>query len=225
MMRPPLEMLLSPNAGMELIYSFVIILCSLMIYHSTKEVYKLSSYKGLKYFRQAFLFFAVAYFFRYSIKFLLIFFDVKRVMDFSPILIGVISLSVFLYSSSMAVFYLLYSIMWKKWNSHKINIWLFNIFAIIIAFIGTLFINSGVPVILNLILLVSVASVLFSNYHHSKKKGNLFIIYILLLLFWVLNIISILIPDFLEFYQLLIYLVSISLFMVILYKVLKKIGN
>lgn len=218
-------MLLSPTAGIELIYSFVIILCSLMIYHSTKEAYKLSSYKGLKYFRQAFLFFAAAYFFRYSIKFLLIFFDVKRVVEFSPIFIGWISLVVFLYSSSMAVFYLLYSIMWKKWSSHKVNIWVFNLAALIIAFVGTLFINSGIAVILNLALLASATLVLFLNYNRSKKKGNLFIIYVLLLLFWVLNIIGILIPDFLEFYQLLIYVVSISLFMVILYKVLKKIGN
>lgn len=224
-MRPPLEMLLSPTAGIELIYSFVIILCSLMIYHSTKEAYKLSSYKGLKYFRQAFLFFAAAYFFRYSIKFLLIFFDVKRVVEFSPIFIGWISLVVFLYSSSMAVFYLLYSIMWKKWSSHKVNIWVFNLAALIIAFVGTLFINSGIAVILNLALLASATLVLFLNYNRSKKKGNLFIIYVLLLLFWVLNIIGILIPDFLEFYQLLIYVISISLFMVILYKVLKKIGN
>ena len=74
-MRPPLEFLMPPQIGAELIYSFVIIACSLMVYYGTKELYELSSYKGIKYFRQAFLFFAIAYFFRYSIRFILSFFN------------------------------------------------------------------------------------------------------------------------------------------------------
>lgn len=48
--------LLDLRLGTEVIYSFVIIVCSLMIYFGTKELYELSSYKGIKYFRQAFLF-------------------------------------------------------------------------------------------------------------------------------------------------------------------------
>jgi len=44
------------NAGIsgEIIYSFVIIVCSLMIYFGTKELYKLTSHKGIKYFRLSF---------------------------------------------------------------------------------------------------------------------------------------------------------------------------
>ncbi len=227
-MKPPIEFLSPGGIGAELIYSFVIIFCSLMIYYSTKEMYKLSSYKGIKYFRQAFLFFAVAYFFRYFIKVLLMFFGISGILEISPRFIGWISLFVFLYSSSMAVFYLLYSIMWKKWNSHKMNIYLFNILAFVIAFIGTSFIGFEVSIILNIMLLVFASFILLSGYEDSRKrkKGkNLFIIYLLLFLFWILNIIDILIPSFLQFYQMIIYLISISLFMTILYKVLKKTGD
>ena len=59
---------ISLGMGAELIYSFVIILCSLLIYFETKELYELSSHKGIKYFRRSFLFFGIAYFVRYFIK-------------------------------------------------------------------------------------------------------------------------------------------------------------
>ena len=52
--------LINLNIGTEIVYSFVIIVCSLMIYFGTKELYKLTSHKGIKYFRQSFLFFAFA---------------------------------------------------------------------------------------------------------------------------------------------------------------------
>jgi len=226
--RPPLEFLFPPDMGTELIYSFVIVICSLMIYYATKEMYELSSYKGLKYFREAFLFFGVAYFFRYSIKFFLMIFNINHILDISPMYIGKISLFVFLYSSSMAVFYLLYSVMWKKWNKSKLKIYLFNLFALVVALIGVSFRGFETDLILILALLAFILFILYSAYHESKdkKKGkSLFVIYLLLAIFGALNVIDILIPNFLKLYQLGIYLVSILLFMIILYKVLKKSGN
>lgn len=227
-MRPPLELLLPPQIGVELVYSFVIIVCSLMIYYSTREVYELSSYKGIKYFRRAFMFFALAYFFRYFIIFFLALFDIRDIMEFSPIYVGWISLFIFLYFSSMAVFYLLYSVMWKKWNHSRQKVYFFNLLALVIALIGAFVRGIGVPILLNMILLIFVSFTLFVAYKDSKNKQKgkgLFIIYLLLFVFWILNVIDILIPRFLEIYRLAIYLVSIFLFMTILYKVLKKIGN
>jgi hypothetical protein len=235
-MRFPFEFFLPSEMGAELIYSFIIVVCSLMVYYATKEMYELTSYKGIKYFRQAFLFFAIAYFLRYSIKFFLIFFSLREVMEFSPqhmggippFIFGWLSLFVFLYFSSMALFYLLYSIMWKKWSRSKSRIYLFNIASLIIALIGTSFGGREVYLTLNVILLLFASFVLFVAYKDSKKKQkekNLFIIYLLLFVFWILNVVDTLIPKFLQFYQLLIYLASILLFMIILYKVLKKAGN
>jgi len=227
-MRPPLEFLFPPEIGAQLIYSFVIIVCSLMVYYATKEMYELSSYKGIKYFRQAFLFFAIAYFFRYFIEFFLFLFNIKNILDFSPMYIGWISLYIFLYASAMAVFYLLYSVMWKKWNHSKSRIFIFNICAIIIALFGATFRDMLISLMLNIILLIFVSFILYIAYKDSidRKKGkNLFIIYILLFVFWVLNVIDILLPRFLQLYQLIIYIVSTLLFMIILYKVLKKIGS
>jgi len=217
-----------PGFGSEIIYSFVIIVCSLMIYHATKEMYELSSYKGINYFRKSFLFFAIAYFFRSFIKLALSYFNVREIFDFSPIIFGFLTLLIFMYASSMAIFYLAYSVMWKKWNHSKLKIYLFNILAVIIAFIG-LFMRTPVAyLLLNMIILVFVSfilSIAYKDFRNKKKGKNLFIIYMLLFIFWILNVIDILIPRFLEFYQMIIYLVSILLFMTILYKVLKKSGN
>jgi hypothetical protein len=226
-MRHPLEFLMPPQIGTELIYSFVIIACSLMVYHATKEMYELSEYKGLKYFRQAFLFFAIAYFFRYFIQFFLVLFSLRDILEFSPLYAGWFSLFIFLYSSAMAVFYLLYSVMWKKWNHSVSRIVLFNILAVVIAFIGASFRGLVISLALNVILLAFVSIILFVAYKDSKgkKKGKgLFVIYLLLFIFWILNVVDILIPEFLQIYKLAIYLASIFLFMVILYKVLKKSG-
>jgi hypothetical protein len=227
-MKIPLEFAFPPQIGSELIYSFVIILCSLMVYYATKEMYELSSHKGIKFFRQSFIFFAVAYFFRYFIQFFLISLNLEDILEFSPFFIGGISLFVFLYSSSMAIFYLLYSVMWKKWNNTKSKNILFNTLAIIIALIGTFTKGMEIYLFLNFILLIFVTIVLFVAYKDSreKKKGkNMLWIYFFLFLFWILNVINIMLPRFLEMYQIWIYLISIFLFMAILYKVLRKAGD
>lgn len=225
----PFREILNPGFGTELIYSFVIIVCSLMIYFGTKELYDLSSYKGIKYFRQAFLFFAIAYFFRYSIKFILSYFDLRAILDFYPRVfgrtVGSFTLFLFIYFSSMAIFYLLYSIMYKRWNENKI--YLFHIIALVIAGLSILLRTRLIYFLLNICLFISVIVIVYISYKDSKKKFNehhLYTIYLLLSFFWILNIIDILIPEFFQVFQLLIYLASLFVFLLILYKVIKKTG-
>ncbi|MFA5258932.1 MAG: hypothetical protein WC979_04845 [Candidatus Pacearchaeota archaeon] len=226
-MRPPIEFLFPPEIGLELLYSFVIIICSLMVYVATKEMYELSSYKGIKYFRQAFLFFAFAYFFRYFLQFCFLLFGKGEFFDLSPRLLGSISTFLFLYFSSMAILYLMYSVMWKKSNHSMTKIYFFNFVSLIISLTALLFAGREVFFVLNLILLIIVLFSLFIAYKDSKNKSgkSLYLIYLLLSIFWSLNIIDILIPRFSQVYKLIIYLVSILLFMIILYKVLRKTGD
>jgi len=216
--------LMNFGIGTEIIYSFVIILCSLMIYFGTKELYKLSSHKGIKYFRQAFLFFALAYFFRSFIKIILYYFNAGEIRTLIPIF-GDLTLFIFMYFSSMAIFYLIYSVIWKKWESKPI-VYLFNLVAFTIAIIIILFRNSFIYLLINLLLFIFIALVFYKSYKQSKKKKshNLYIIYLLLFVFWILNIIDILIPNYLQTFQLFIYLISLGIFLSILYKVIRKTG-
>jgi len=225
-MGPMMGQLGMANIGTEVLYSFIIIACSLMIYFGTKELYKLSNHQGIKYFRLAFLFFAIAYFFRSFIKFLIIYFDIRELFMLLPLNFGVVTLFLFMYFSSIAIFYLLYSVMWKKWGKKSLKISLFHLFALIIASISIILPNSLTYLLINLILFLFVSTTLYYAYKHSKKKkNNLYAIYVLLFIFWILNIIDILVPSFLQYFQLIIYLASSFIFLLILYKVIKNTGS
>jgi len=221
---PGLGRLMNSGISGEIIYSFVIIVCSLMIFFGTKELYKLSSHKGIKYFRLSFLFFALAYFFRSFIKIILFYFEVNELRNILPIF-GDITFFIFMYFSSIAIFYLLYSVIWKKYQSKLIG-YLFHIVAFIIATIIILFRDVSVYISINILLFVFIASAFYISYKQSKKKKhyNLYIIYLLLSIFWIFNILDVLIPNFLQTFQLFIYLISLGIFLLILYKVIKKTG-
>ena len=216
--------LMNLGIGSEIIYSFVIIACSLMIYFGTRELYRLSSHKGIKYFRQAFLFFALAYFFRSFIKIALFYFEISELRKILPIF-GNITLFIFMYFSSMAIFYLLYSVMWKKWKS-KLTVYFLHIISLAIALTTLLFQNPLIYFLINILLFSFISFTVFISFKQSKKKKspNLYIIYLMLLVFWIFNILDILIPNFLQAFQLFIYIISLGIFLLIFYKVIRKTG-
>ena len=202
-----------------------------MIYFGTKELYELSSHKGIKYFRQAFLFFAIAYFFRSFIKFALVYFNERAILDICPRTImptiNHITLFIFMYFSSMAIFYLLYSVMWKKWNGNPNKLYLFHLLAIALSIIMLVSRNPLVYLLVNIFLLGFVIMGVYISHNEKKSKlkhNNLYTIYILLFIFWIINILEILIPKYFQTSKLFIYLASIGVFLTILYKVLKKSG-
>jgi hypothetical protein len=216
--------LMSLGIGAEVVYSFVIIVCSLMIYFGTRELYKLTSHKGIKYFRLSFLFFALAYFFRSFIKIILFYFDMMEIRTILPTF-GNITIFIFMYFSSMAIFYLLYSVMWKKWKASS-TIYLFHLLAFVIAMTILLSTNPLIYFLINILLFVFISFTVYIAYKQSKKKkySGLYVIYFMLFIFWIFNIIDILVPNFLQVFQLLIYLISIGIFLTIFYKVIRKTG-
>jgi len=213
--------------GTEILYAFLIIVCSLMIYFATKELYELTGHKGIKYFRLAFFYFAIAYFFRSFIKFILVYFDLRQIIHLNAKSLAVITIFLFAYFSTMAIFYLLYSGLCKKWKSRSKKIFLFHVLAIVIALIIVTVNNIFVYFAINLTILILVILIITLNRSKTKrkKKHGLYPIYILLFIFWILNILDILIPSFLQTFQLLIYLASTGIFLTILYKVIKRCGS
>jgi len=208
-----------------MIYSFVIIVCSLIIYFGTKEFYNLTGYKGINYFRRAFLFFAIAFLFGTFIKFLLVYFGINGVLNLSPRIIGFLALFVFIYAGTMASFYLVQSLWWKKLEWLSNHHYLLNLVAILLAIISVYYRNIWFLILINLVLFVFVVSAAFKGNKEQKIKGkSMSWIYVLLFIFWILNIYEILIPNSLRWTQLLVYLSSLGIFLTILYKVLKRVG-
>lgn len=216
------------SIGVELIYSFVIIVASLMIYYSTKEMYELSAYKGIKYFRISFLLFGIAYFFRSFIKLLLVYFGASRVIDVNLRFVGSATLFAFMFFGSLAVFYLVFSLICKKWNGKSgLLLSIFYALSVILSFIIITTRELEVFLVVSIIILAIAIFGLYITHKQSKekkKKSNMHIIYTLLFIFWILNIIEVLI-NFSYIYQITIYLASLGIFLVILYKVLKKTGS
>lgn len=214
--------------GTELIYSFVIIVSSLMIYYSTKEVYELSAYKGIKYFRISFLLFAIAYFFRSFIKLLLVYFGASRIIDINMRFIGSITLFLFMFFGSLAVFYLVYSLICKKWSEKSgLLLSVFYFLSIILSFIIITTREINIFIVVSVIILAIAIFGIYITHQQSKekkKKSKMHIIYTLLFVFWILNIVEVLI-NFGYIYQIIIYLASLGIFLIILYKVLIKSGS
>ncbi len=218
------EMMGMMGFGAEIIYAFVIIICCLMIYLGTKELYKLSAHEGIKYFRISFLLFALAFFFRSFIKLAFLIVKDPRIFILPPDIFQSLTTILFIYFSTIAIFYLIYSMLWKKLRKFPRAIYLMHLLAFITALIIILSKNILVYFFINIALLLFII-ITITIIHRNEKKNLLKVIYVLLSIFLFLNIIDILIPKFLEVFQLLIYLASISIFLWILHKVLTKAGS
>lgn len=213
------------NLGTEVIYSFVIIACSLMIYFSTKELYELSNHKGIKYFRLSFLYFALAYFFRSFVKFILVSLNTTRIFDFSMRGIGVFTYALFVYFGSMSILYLLNSVLYKKSKNERDLTVQLQVIAISIAVISLFVINPFIHLGIHILFFIGViCAMILAKKTQQKKHLNLYLIYSLLFAFWILNLLDFIIPSFFRTIQILIYLASVSVFLMILYKVIRKTG-
>ncbi|MFH1290722.1 MAG: hypothetical protein ABIH92_04920 [Nanoarchaeota archaeon] len=218
-------MMLHQTVGIDLIYSFVIIFASLLIYHSTKELYELSNHKGIKYFRYAFLFFSLAYAFRFITQWLFITFRLPRTLNLHPQAIGLLALALFLYASTAAIFYLWASVHWKKIQKSKVAMPLLHILAVAITLFSIIYQHLLILLVTQAIIVVILAITTYKTDRKKKHSQRTYLLYILLAVFWMLNILDLIVPSALSSLQLLIYLASLSIFLAMLYKVVKKTGN
>ena len=211
-----------PNFEIELIASFIIIICSIFIYLRTKEIYDLTNYKGLKYFSNVFLFFAISHFFKFLFHQLKFFFRHDMIPDY----FGLIILTIIIYTSSMVVIYLFYSVSWKKIDKKPFNQDYFHHFIpLLIVFISIIFNFKGFFLFFQTAIFLYAAIVSFIQ-SRTKKKSHLksfYIIYILIFLFWVVDIAGIFLPKMFIVFKSMLQLISAALFIFILYGVSKRL--
>ena len=215
---------INPNFLIELIYSLIITLSCLIIYFKTNEIYKLTSYKGIKYFRITFLFFAVTYFLRFFTKILALGLIISG-NRFNPMQYSDLTSFLLVYTGFMTTFYLLYGLSRKRLGKFLPDTTdILHVTAIVLS---SIIMFLGLPslfILITLSLLFYLLFVGYSGYKKSKTKKTtpqFYVIYFLLILFSMLNIFDILIPDFFRDIKMLIYISSISLFLIIVYKVFK----
>lgn len=211
----PLEIALT-----ELIYTTTIIMLCLLIYFLTKEIYSLSKHRGIGYFRNTFLFFAIGYFFRFLFHVMKVS-GINHTLDLPRFIFGPMSLMFTAFFGTMAILSLTLSTIWKKLKHKHIDH-----YTILIAFLisALIFITRNLAILFfsQLGLLIFTTIMAFKSYKKSKRFSQLLSVYILIFLFWIFNILNAGPMMFIPFEITLIqYVISVSIFLFILYKVSK----
>jgi len=208
------------SMGIELAFSVIVIALCLLIFVRTKEMYAITKHKGISYFRSTFLFFALAFAFRF---FFHLFAISGMVFDFRVPreLFGPIPLLITTYFSTLAILYLLMSLVWKRVNSEHFIVFS-HVVAILLAVMVFAFHSAQFLAGIQLVLILVTLVLAFLRSRHSKGFSKLFIIYLLLFIGWLANII-ILVPRFHIPFELKIasYAVSAVVFGIIFYKVFR----
>ncbi len=160
-------------------YFLAIFLLSLSVYVQTRKLHKYSAHKGIRYFRSSFLYLSMIYLFRFTIL---------NTELLSDLLAGsataIIQASSFLviYFSFTAIFSLISSFSWRKFNFISDNrLLLASLFLACIAFFARfpeILLAAGVVAVVFLSLKA------YDNYQKKKRVFSLlFIIYVLLVFF------------------------------------------
>lgn len=216
-------MFLGPIFWYELIFSLIVIVTCGLIYLKTKELYDLSSYKGIKYFGNAFLFFGIAFLARLILRFFPIF-GISNPPGFIFFNLGYL---IFLYSGLMAGFFLIYSSLWKHLKNPEQIGFIFHPIAITIAavFIIFLFGPATLTLLAVIFLLAAVLSYSSSSEKSSKKKdgiARIHVLYILLFFAFIANGAAQFFIRISDQTSIILYSISSILFLIILYRVIKS---
>jgi hypothetical protein len=199
------------NFGIEILFLTIILFSAITIFLSTKEAYRFSKHKGIKYFRNAFLFLAVAYTFRFLFYLLSYLYNMELINDLGlPLrMFGGGSILVYTFTSSVSLLSLLYALSYKKLEKRKIPEYSIYLISAIIGIVS-FFMLSALWVIQILIATMIIFSVITQK--SRKSKLSLGTAYISFSVFWILSIIG-------DIY----YISALNLFRPVLYSILSII--
>lgn len=204
----------------ELAYTIIVVILCFLVYIMTKEIYELTKHKGIKYFRYAFLFFGLSY----ATRFLFQIFHLSGIafdFGFQRRMIGPYSLVIVGYLSTMAIFYLTYSTLWKKIQyDHFITG--ANFLAVVVSLFALVNRSPAMLGIIQLILLTVTIIVSVLTHKTEKKFSSARGLYLLIALFWFLNL-FVLTPGRMVSLEIkiVLQLVSIAVFGLIVYRINK----
>jgi hypothetical protein len=218
------EFVMQNKEAFKLIYTLIIGFICFLIVLRTDKLFRLSLHQGIRYFRNAFFFYGLAFIMRYVLS---SFSYVSNLADYSLIVKGI-----FEFFLIMAGFSLVYSLLWKRFESSKGSFsslfnprfLIFYIMAIVIAFLDSLWKTYSFMFVLQIILFAYASVIAYSNYSGSKKGKflSLYLIVILLnLIAWIANF---LVAEFFEWNTggvIGIYILNIIIFFLFLYSIMK----
>jgi hypothetical protein len=216
---PPYHLIEPARLLVELSYTLIVVFLCFRIFYKTKEIYDLTKYEGVKYFRITFLFFGLAFLFRFLSVFVMLV-GITFDLDISMYLFRIFPLVFNGYFSTMAILSITYSMIWKELQIKHILI-VSNAIAIIISGIA-FFSRSNILIIGAQAVLLIFTIIAVYSYSISKKISQIFILYVLFILFWILNLLTLGPQRFVPFLiQTIFQIISIAVIGIIYLKVSK----
>jgi hypothetical protein len=211
---------------LEIFYALLISSICLIIFSKADKFFRLSSHQGIRYFRNAFFFYGIAFVVRYI-------FGVFSDLSFEYAEVLRVSFEYFLI---MAGFFLLYSLVWKKFeysekDSSMFNgrIMIFHAIALVVAILDNLWQNYYFMFLSQIIVFFSASLISFSNYLKNGKAHKFlkyyFIAMLLGLAAWILNFLVASYFNWRHFVLLDIGIINAIFFILFLYGVIKITKN
>jgi len=209
----------------KIIYALLIVFICKIITLKSHKMFKLSSYQGIRYFRNAFFFYGIAFFIRYIIG--------SNLLPFSKDYFPTISF-LFEFFLIMAGFFLLYSLLWKKIEpAHQIvtssllntRLFIFYIMTIVLVFLDYLWHSFHFLFFSQIVVFLFAFAISLSNYK-SKGKNRKFLKFYVLAMFlalvaWILNALTGLIFNWDPKTMISVYLLNVVMFLVFLFGIIK----
>jgi len=199
----------------KLIYALIIIFVCFVIVLKTHRLFHLSAHPGIRYFRNAFFFYGIAFFIRYVLVL-----ATGHVFLITPL---------FEFFIIMAGFFLLYSLIWKKIEGKEgsrsslfsLRILIFYVMALILVILDISWSTLYLMFFSQIILFFIAAVISCVNYKNRAKSNNFsgfyFIAMILMLAAWILNSLTPTLFDWNPTALINIYLLNAIFFLVFLY--------
>jgi len=175
--------------GAELLFTVVAVAFCFAIYYRTKGIYDLTKYEGIRYFRDSFLFFGLSYATRFL--FGLMMFSRADLDFFLPhwVLAPLFILPMG-YFSTVAIFYLLFSLVWKEFDNRRMLIFGHAV-SLMLPAIAFLTESHLILVYLQAALLVFAMGTLFSVRRERKRVTPTRVWYLLVFALWLFSLLSI----------------------------------
>ena len=178
---------------LELLYALAVSLICAVIVIKTDKFFRLSLHQGIRYFRNAFFFYGVAFIVRYI-------FGILSDLGFSSVYVVQ---AIFEYFLIMAGFFLLYSLVWRKFESSKeeyfssllnAKIAVFHLMALIIAVLDEAWHTYYFMFASQIIIFFYASIVSFANLRKNRNKHQFpkfyFVAMLLGLIAWTLNLLA-----------------------------------
>jgi len=170
----------------ELAFTVIAVVFCFLIYLKTRESYELTKYEGIRYFRGAFLFFGLSY----VTRFLFSLMHVSTIaFDFIPprgIFVHLFMLPM-AYFSTIGIFYLVFSSIWKKFSRKSLLI-IGHSSAALLSIASFITMSHLILLYLQSALLLFGAFISFIIFKKGKKVSKIKILYLLVSALWLINL-------------------------------------